>query len=151
MCTGSFSEHVVKPRHTVSDSTYNLFHNYHHLYRIHERRFDDEITDLQVCHEEGRRDSYTTAANSKVTGLIPVPALGPAMDIMLCILDKAYQCQQNAGIAHEIANLCLRAHSTLSQHLQSMEITSGLVNSIRQFEADLHDAQEAVQKYEQKN
>ncbi len=53
---------------------------------------------------------------------------------MLSILDKVYQTQQNTGTALEIANLCLRAHSTLSQHLQSVEITPALLNSIRQFE-----------------
>ncbi|KAK0429598.1 hypothetical protein EV421DRAFT_1914389 [Armillaria borealis] len=82
--------------------------------------------------------------------LIPVPALGPATDIILSIFEKVYQSQQNAGTAHEIANLCLRAHSTLSQHLQSVEITPILLNSIRQFEADLHNAQETIQKYKQK-
>ncbi|PBK64513.1 hypothetical protein ARMSODRAFT_465277 [Armillaria solidipes] len=82
--------------------------------------------------------------------LIPVPALGPATEIILSIFEKVYQSQQNAGTAHEIANLCLRAHSTLSEHLQSVEITPALLNSIRQFEADLHDAQKTVQKYEQK-
>ncbi|KAK0474940.1 hypothetical protein IW261DRAFT_1497916 [Armillaria novae-zelandiae] len=85
-----------------------------------------------------------------VAGLTSVPALGSATDIMLSILDKAYQTQQNTGTALEIANLCLRAHSTLSQHLQSVEITPALLNSIRQFEMDLHDAQESVEKYEQK-
>ncbi len=70
-----------------------------------------------------------------VAELILVPALGSATDIMLSILDKVYQSQHNAWTAHEIANLCLRAHSTLSQHLQSVEITPALSNSIRQFEA----------------
>lgn len=85
-----------------------------------------------------------------VTGLTSVPALGPATDIMLSILDKVYQVQQNTGTALEIANLCLRAHSTLSQHPQSVEITPALLSSILQFEADLHDAQETVEKYKQK-
>ncbi len=53
---------------------------------------------------------------------------------MLSILDKVYQSQQNTGTALEIANLCLTAHSTLSQHLQSVEIRPALLNSIRQFE-----------------
>ncbi|PBK87485.1 hypothetical protein ARMGADRAFT_456584 [Armillaria gallica] len=83
-------------------------------------------------------------------GLISVPALGPATDIVLSIFENLYQSQQNAGAAHEIANMCLRAHSTLSEHLLSVEITPALLNSIRQFEADLHDAQETVQKYKQK-
>ncbi len=44
------------------------------------------------------------------------------------------QSQQNAGTCCEIANRCLRAHVTLSQHLESVEITEKLLKSIRQFE-----------------
>ncbi len=52
MCTGSFSEHVVKAGYAVFDSTYNVFfHNYHISYRIHERRFDENVHYLS--QEEG--------------------------------------------------------------------------------------------------
>ncbi|KAK0210260.1 hypothetical protein DFS33DRAFT_1378245 [Desarmillaria ectypa] len=37
-------------------------------------------------------------------GLTPIPALGTATDIIIFILDTAYQNQQNAGTCHEIAN-----------------------------------------------
>ncbi|KAK0458502.1 uncharacterized protein EV420DRAFT_359812 [Desarmillaria tabescens] len=67
--------------------------------------------------------------------LIPVPALGPATDIVFSILKKVDQSQQNTGTAREIVNLCLKAHVTLSEHLQSVEITPALLDSIRQFEA----------------
>ncbi|KAK0434042.1 uncharacterized protein EV420DRAFT_1654198, partial [Desarmillaria tabescens] len=60
------------------------------------------------------------------------------------------QSQQNTGTAREIANLCLKAHVTLSEHLQSVEITPTLLDSIRQFEADLNDFQNTVEEYEQK-
>ncbi|PBK87489.1 hypothetical protein ARMGADRAFT_456785 [Armillaria gallica] len=85
------------------------------------------------------------------TEVIPVPALKPATDIMLSILDKVYQSQQNSGTARDIANLCFRAHSTLLKHLQSVEITPPLLDSIQLFVEDLHDAQESVEKYKQKN
>ncbi len=52
---------------------------------------------------------------------------------MLSILDKVYQSQQNSGTARDIANLCFRAHSTLSKHLQSVEITPPLLDSIQLF------------------
>ncbi|KAK0227977.1 hypothetical protein IW262DRAFT_1455161 [Armillaria fumosa] len=83
-------------------------------------------------------------------GLIPVPALGLATDIVLSILETAYQSQQNAGACREIANRCLRARVTLSEHLQDTEITSRLLDSIRRFEADLHDVQETVERYKHK-
>ncbi|PBK87547.1 hypothetical protein ARMGADRAFT_459482 [Armillaria gallica] len=107
---------------------------------------------LKVCdHPMFRRRCLSLLmVLSAVTGLTSVPALGPATDIMLSILGKVYQTQQNTRTALEIANLCMRAHSTLSRHLQSVEITSALLNSIRQFEVDLHDAQETVEKYKQK-
>ncbi|KAK0429594.1 hypothetical protein EV421DRAFT_1745334 [Armillaria borealis] len=75
-------------------------------------------------------------------GVISVPALGPAAEILYSVLEKVYQSQQNAGTAREIADLCLRAHSTLVQHLQNMEITPALSDGIQQFEADLRNAQE---------
>ncbi|KAK0434056.1 uncharacterized protein EV420DRAFT_1754628 [Desarmillaria tabescens] len=84
------------------------------------------------------------------SGLIPVPALGPATDIVLSILKKVDQSQQNTVTAREIANLCLKAHVTLSEHLQSVEITPTLLESIQQFEADLHDVENTVEYYEQK-
>ncbi|KAK0458493.1 uncharacterized protein EV420DRAFT_1642836 [Desarmillaria tabescens] len=84
------------------------------------------------------------------SGLIPVPALGPATDIVLSILKKVDQSQQNTATAREIANLCLKAHVTLSEHLQSVEITPTLLDSIRQFEADLHNIENTVEEYEQK-
>ncbi|KAK0434050.1 uncharacterized protein EV420DRAFT_1684026 [Desarmillaria tabescens] len=84
------------------------------------------------------------------SGLIPVPALGPTTDIVLSILKKVDQSQQNTGTAHEIGNLCLKAHVTLSEHLQSVEITSTLLDGIRQFEADLHDVENTVEEYERK-
>ncbi|KAK0458507.1 uncharacterized protein EV420DRAFT_1764161 [Desarmillaria tabescens] len=83
-------------------------------------------------------------------GLIPVPALGPATDIVLSILKKVDESQQNTGTAREIANLCLKAHVTLSEHLQNVEITPTLLASIQQFEADLHDVENTVEEYEQK-
>ncbi len=77
-----------------------------------------------------------------------------------------YQSQQNAGTVREIADLCLRAHATLAQHLQNMEITPALSDGIQRFEAyvllylghcshlrtdrDLRNAQETVDKYEHK-
>ncbi|KAK0502680.1 hypothetical protein EDD18DRAFT_1345502 [Armillaria luteobubalina] len=83
-------------------------------------------------------------------GLIPVPALGLATDIILRILETAYQSQQNAGTCREIANRCLRARVTLFEHLQNTEITPRLLDSIRRFEADLHDVQETVERYKHK-
>ncbi|KAK0458504.1 uncharacterized protein EV420DRAFT_1542649, partial [Desarmillaria tabescens] len=83
-------------------------------------------------------------------GLIPVPALGPATDIILSILEIAYQSQQNAENCREIADRCLRVHVTLSEHLQSMEITPTLLKSIRRFEVELHNVQEFVKRYRHK-
>ncbi|PBK87440.1 hypothetical protein ARMGADRAFT_1085465 [Armillaria gallica] len=82
--------------------------------------------------------------------VISVPALGPAAEILYSVLEKVYQSQQNAGTVHEIADLCLRAHATLAQHLQNMEITPALSDGIQQFEADLRNAQETVDNYENK-
>ncbi|KAK0185834.1 hypothetical protein F5146DRAFT_1005013 [Armillaria mellea] len=83
-------------------------------------------------------------------GVISVPALGPAAEILYSILEKVYQSQQNSGTVREIADLCLRAHATLAQHLQNMEITLALSDGIQHFEADLRNAQETVDKYEYK-
>ncbi|KAK0225159.1 hypothetical protein EDD85DRAFT_222658 [Armillaria nabsnona] len=67
-----------------------------------------------------------------VAELASIPVLGPATDIILSILEIVYQSQQNAGTCREIANRCLRALVTLSQHLESVQITERLLKSIRQ-------------------
>ncbi|KAK0505367.1 hypothetical protein EDD18DRAFT_334621 [Armillaria luteobubalina] len=80
-------------------------------------------------------------------GLFPVPALGPATDIILSILDSAYQGQQNADTCCEIADRCLRVHVTLSKHLQRVEITPTLLKSISQIEMDLDNVQNSIERY----
>ncbi len=66
MCTGSFSEHVVKAGYavftarTTSSSTATTI-----SYRIHEQRFDENVHYLS--QEEGCRDCHTPFARSKGT------------------------------------------------------------------------------------
>ncbi|KAK0225146.1 hypothetical protein EDD85DRAFT_958884 [Armillaria nabsnona] len=98
---------------------------------VKEKRVEAAIPPLQVV--------------KAAAGLIPVPALGLATDIILSILESASQ--QNSGTCREIAYRCLRAQVTLSEHLQGVEITPRLLDSIRRFEADLHDVQETVERY----
>ncbi|KAK0442993.1 hypothetical protein EV421DRAFT_1903953 [Armillaria borealis] len=113
---------------------------------IHQRWFMAKFYTFSKKSVETAIPSLQVAA----AGLTPVPALGLATDIILSILEIAYQSQQNAGTSREIANRCLRARITLSEHLQGTEITPRLLDSIRRFEADLHDVQETVERYKHK-
>ncbi|PBK83693.1 hypothetical protein ARMGADRAFT_1067697 [Armillaria gallica] len=85
------------------------------------------------------------------SGAIPIPALGPATDILLSILNLAYQAQQNADKRNEIVTRCVKAHVTISQHLENVKITSDVAKNIQQFERDLKDVRDFVERENRKN
>ncbi|KAK0493406.1 hypothetical protein EDD18DRAFT_1406507 [Armillaria luteobubalina] len=85
------------------------------------------------------------------SGAIPIPALAPATEVLLSILNLAYQTQENADTRKEIVTRCVRAHATISRHLGSMEITTDILKNIERFERDLKDVWESIEKEIRKN
>ncbi|KAK0429699.1 hypothetical protein EV421DRAFT_1914187 [Armillaria borealis] len=82
------------------------------------------------------------------SGAIPVPALGPATEILLSILNLAYQAQQNVETRNKIMTRCVRAHVTISQNVQ---ITSDVAKNIQKFETNLKDVQDFIEHEDRKN
>ncbi|KAK0493404.1 hypothetical protein EDD18DRAFT_1464901 [Armillaria luteobubalina] len=82
---------------------------------------------------------------------IPVPALAPATEILLSILNLAYQTQENADTRKEIVTRCVRAHVAISRRLGNMEITTNVLENIEQFERDLKDVRDFIEKENRKN
>ncbi|KAK0460780.1 hypothetical protein IW261DRAFT_1428837 [Armillaria novae-zelandiae] len=68
------------------------------------------------------------------SGAIPIPALALVTEILLSILNLAYQTQQNADTHNEIVTRCVRAHATIAQCLENMGITADVSRNIEQFE-----------------
>ncbi|KAK0493413.1 hypothetical protein EDD18DRAFT_1179959, partial [Armillaria luteobubalina] len=108
-----------------------------------------------IGHLLGKKSIETAVVPLEIfkaaSGFIPIPALAPATEILLSILNLAYQTQQNADTRKEIATRCVRAHATISRRLGNTEITTDVLENIEQFERDLKDVRESIEKENRKN
>ncbi|KAK0213910.1 hypothetical protein IW262DRAFT_282808 [Armillaria fumosa] len=102
------------------------------------RRIKEDGVDLSIVTVDILKAAAAAATS--------IPTLGSAAGIMSCILQQISQAQQNTELSLRITTRCARALVTISEHLDTLEITPAILNNIKYFVADLHEVQDFVEK-----
>ncbi|KAK0495214.1 hypothetical protein EDD18DRAFT_1354426 [Armillaria luteobubalina] len=102
------------------------------------RIIEEDSVDLSIVTIDILKAAATTATT--------IPVLGSAAGIVSCILQQISQAQQNTELSLKITTRCARALITISEHLDTLEITPAILNNIKYLVADLHEVQGFVDK-----
>ncbi|KAK0449885.1 hypothetical protein EV421DRAFT_1777453 [Armillaria borealis] len=107
------------------------------------RRIEEDGVDLAVLTVDILKAATATATS--------IPALGAAAGIVSCIFQQISQAQQNTELALRIAARCAKALATISKHLETLVITSAVLDNIKIFEENLHEVQDFIEKETSQN
>ncbi|PBL03951.1 hypothetical protein ARMGADRAFT_1056943 [Armillaria gallica] len=107
------------------------------------RRIQEDGVDLAILTVDVLRATATAATS--------IPALGAAAGIVSCIFQQISQAQQNTELALRIAARCARALATISKHLETLVITSAVLDNIKSFETNLYEIQDFIEKETSRN
>ncbi|KAK0495209.1 hypothetical protein EDD18DRAFT_1354422 [Armillaria luteobubalina] len=100
------------------------------------RRIEEDGVDLAVMAVDILKAAAATS----------IPALGAAAGIVSSILQQISQAQQNTELALKIAARCARTFATISKHLETLVITSAVLENIESFEENLYKIQDFIEK-----